>query len=183
MFNGLNEKGMKRLITIVLLAAFTVGPALSGAAAAERKKVNTGAVAGLVREYNVYPGFEVVSVGGLGLGLVKMIAKASAESEEDRQVLEVLDGLRKVIVVEYEDADDDRRDSFNRKAASLLENAEKIVEVKEDGETLDIYGTSASGGERLDDLIVFIPEDCTLICLFGSISSDKIADIIEMEMN
>ena len=126
MFNELDEKGMKRLITIVLLAAFTVGSALPGAAAADRKKVNTGAVSGLVREYNVYPGFEVVSVGGLGLGLVRMIAKASAETEEDRQVLEVLDGLRKVIVVEYEDADDDRRDSFNRKAESLLENAEKI---------------------------------------------------------
>ena len=183
MFNELDEKGMKRFIAMVLLAALTVGSALPGAAAADRKKVNTGAVTSLVREYNVYPGFEVVSVGGLGLGLVRMIAKASAETEEDRQVLEVLDGLRKVIVVEYEDADDDRRDSFNRKAASLLENAEKIVEVKEDGETLNVYATSASGGERLDDLIVFIPEDCTLICLFGSISSDKIADIIEMEMN
>ena len=183
MFNELDEKGMKRLITIVLLAAFTVGSALPGAAAADRKKVNTGAVAGLVREYNVYPGFEVVSVGGLGLGLVRMIAKASAESEEERVALEILDGLRKVIVVEYEGADENRKDSFSRKVARLLENAEKIVEVKEDGETLDIYGTSASGGERLDDLIVFIPEDCTLICLFGSISSDKIADIIEMEMN
>ena len=58
----------------------------------------------------------------------------------------------------------------------------EIVEVKEDGETLNVYATSASGGERLDDLIVFIPEDCALICLFGSISSDKIADILEMEM-
>lgn len=168
---------------MVLLAAFTVGAALPRAAAADRKKVNSGAVAGLVREYNVYPGFEVVSVGGLGLGLVRMIAKASAGSEEDRKMMEILDGLRKVIVVEYEGADDSRKDSFNRKAAKLLENAEKIVEVKEDGETLDVYGTSSSGGERLDDLIVFIPEDCTLICLFGSISSDKIADIIEMEMN
>lgn len=171
------------MITIVLLAAFTVGSALPGTMAAERKKVNSGAVTGLVREYNVYPGFEVFSIGGLGLGLVKMIAKASAESEEDRMTLEVLDGLRKVVFVEYEGTDVSVKDSFNRKAARLLADAEKIVEVKENGETLDIYGTSASGGERLDDLIVFIPKDCTMICLFGSISSEKIADILEMEMN
>lgn len=84
MFNELDEKGMKRLITIVLLAAFTVGSALPGAAAADRKKVNTGAVAGLVREYNVYPGFEVVSVGGLGLGLVKMTSEKTRSTEKPR---------------------------------------------------------------------------------------------------
>ena len=172
---------MKRFIAIVLLAAFTVGIGSLESKAAGRK-VNSGDMASLVREYNLYQGFDVVSVGGLGLGLVKMIAKASAENEEDRMALEVIDGLRKIIVVDYMAAEQDRKDSFSRKAAGILKNAEKIIEVKEDGETVNVYGTAASDGERIDDLIVFIPEECTLICLFGSISSDKIADIVEMEM-
>lgn len=172
---------MKRLIAIVLLAAFTAGIGSPESKAAGRK-VNSGDMASLVREYNLYQGFDVVSVGGLGLGLVKMIAKASAENEEDRMALEVIDGLRKIIVVDYMAAEQDRKDSFSRKAAGILKNAEKIIEVKEDGETVNVYGTAASDGERIDDLIVFIPEECTLICLFGSISSDKIADIVEMEM-
>lgn len=172
---------MNRLIAIVLLAAFTAGMGSPESKAAGRK-VNSGDMASLVREYNLYQGFDVVSVGGLGLGLVKMIAKASAENEEDRMALEVIDGLRKIIVVDYMAAEQDRKDSFSRKAAGLLKNAEKIIEVKEDGETVNVYGTAASDGDRIDDLIVFIPEECTLICLFGSISADKIADIVEMEM-
>lgn len=172
---------MKRLIAIVLLAAFAAGIG-SPESKASGRKVNSGDMASLVREYNLYQGFDVVSVSGLGLGLVKMIAKASAENEEDRMALEVIDGLRKIIVVDYMAAEQDRKDSFSRKAAGLLKNAEKIIEVKEDGETVNVYGTAASDGDRIDDLIVFIPEECTLICLFGSISSDKIADIVEMEM-
>lgn len=172
---------MKRFIAIVLLAAFAAGMGYQESKAAGRK-VNSGDMASLVREYNLYQGFDVVSVGGLGLGLVKMIAKASAESEEDRMALEAIDGLRKIIVVDYEAAEQDRKDSFSRRAVRILKDAEKILEVKEDGETVNIYGTTASDGERIDDLIVFIPEECTLICLFGSISADKIADIVEMEM-
>lgn len=171
---------MKRFIAIVLLAVLAAGMGFQESKAAGRK-VNSGDMASLVREYNLYQGFDVVSVGGLGLGLVKMIAKASAENEEDRMALEVIDGLRKIIVVDYEEAEQERKDSFSRKAARILKDAEKIVEVKEDGETVNVYGTASSDGDRLDDLIVFIPEECTLICLFGSISADKIADIVEME--
>lgn len=172
---------MKRFIAIVLLAAFAAGMGSPESKAAGRK-VNSGDMASLVRVYNLYQGFDVVSVGGLGLGLVKMIAKASAESEEDSIALEIIDGLRKIIVVDYMKAEQDRKDSFNRKVARILKNAEKIVEIKEDGETVNVYGTAVSDGERIDDLIVFIPEECTLICLFGSISADKIADIVKMEM-
>ena len=32
----------------------------------------------------------------------------------------------------------------------------------------------------IDDIILFVPQDCALICLFGKISTEKIADIIEM---
>ncbi len=171
---------MKKWISTVLLVIFTAGLGLPEAMAAGRKKVNSGTVADLVREYNLYPGFDVVSVGGLGLGLVRMIAKASAETPEERAVMGVLDGLRKVIVVEYEEAECSRKDSFNRKVSVLLDDAEKMVEVKDDGETVNIYGTSSSDGEYIDDLIVFIPEDCTLVCLFGRVSAEKVADILQM---
>jgi hypothetical protein len=45
---------------------------------------------------------------------------------------------------------------------------------------MNLYGTSSSNGERIDDIILFVPQDCALICLFGKISTEKIADIIEM---
>ena len=55
--------------------------------------------------------------------------------------------------------------------------AEKIVEVKEEGNTLYIYGTSTEA--TIEDIIIYIPEDCALICFLGSINFDKLADLIK----
>ena len=169
---------MKKFIAIVLLAALTAGSGMTAGAAS--RKAGSAAVTSLVREYNNKEGFKTVSVGGLGLGLVRVIAKAAAESPEDRQALELLDGLNKVMVMEYESADSETRREFAAKVEKILENAEKILEVKDRGETVNIYGTSAGNGETIDDIIIFVPQDCALICLFGKISTEKIADIIEM---
>lgn len=169
---------MKKFIAIVLLTALTAGSGMTVGAAS--RKANSAAVTSLVREYNNREGFETVSVGSLGLGLVRVIAKAAAESPEDRKALEILDGLNRVVVMEYASADSQTRQEFTAKVEKILENSEKILEVKDGGETLNLYGTSSGNGERIDDIILYVPEECSLICLFGKISTEKIADIIEM---
>lgn len=177
------QTDMKRIIAILLLVVFACGQGIPEAGAATRsKKVNPGDVASLVRTYNLYEGFDVVSVGGLGLSLVKLIGRHAVETAEEKAALDLIGGIRKIVVVEYEDASMDRKASFNRKMTGLLENAEKIVEVKEDGDTVNIYGMTSDDGEKIDDVIVFIPEECTLVCLFGSISSQKVVELIELEM-
>lgn len=165
---------MKRIIFAILMlaSAFTM-TAGSG-------KVNTGAVLSLVRTYNAEPGFDVVSVGKLGIGLARLVANMSVETEEDRKALALLNDINKVVVVDYMEASESKRDAFNSELYNLLDKAEKIIEVKDEEDVLNIYGTSVNGGESIDDLVVFIPEDCTLICILGSISADRIADLIEM---
>ena len=89
---------MRNTIIILLVAVFAAGAGLTACSAstrktetetetetaatikkeAQHKKVNSGAVTDLIREYNLTEGFEAVSVGGLGLGLIRMIANASA---------------------------------------------------------------------------------------------------------
>ena len=191
---------MKKLITILLIVVLAGGTGLTACSAstgktktetaeavteaaikkeAAYKKVNSGAVTDLIREYNLTEGFETVSVGGLGLGLVRMIAKSSMD-EEERAALEIMDGLRRIVVLDYEDADSSQRESFTRKMTGILDRAEKIMEVKEEEEILNIYGTFADEGDSIDDLMIFSPGDCSLICLFGSISTQKVADLIEM---
>lgn len=146
--------------------------------AASGNKIRYGDVAGLVAEYKGREGFEVVSAGGFVLGLLKMVAKASAETQEDREFFEIIDHLDRVVVVEYYGASQSDRDSFQRKASGILKDAEKIIEVKEEGETLNVYGTTGRKGDRIEDIVIFIPEDCAMICLFGSISTDKIAELV-----
>lgn len=164
----------------MILTALVAGPAVPVMTAKSDEKVRYGEVAGLVREYRHKDGFEVVSAGGFVLGLLKMAAKASAESREDREVLEIMDHLDRVVVVEYEGADQGVRSSFERKVSAILDDAEKIVEVKDDGDSLNVYGTMSKNGDRIEDIVIFIPEDCAMICLFGSISTDKIAELVKV---
>lgn len=148
------------------------------AAAAERGKSNTREVIDLVRSYNHNDGFEVISVGKLGIGLTRMIAEANAD-EDEKAALDILRNINKVVVVSYDDAEKARQDAFNVRMGKVLEGAEKIMEVKSEGETVNIYGTSVNGGESIDDLLIFIPENCVLLCILGSISAERIADLIE----
>ena len=195
-----NFDSMRKIITISLIIVLTAGTGLTACSSstgkkktetaeaetaatikkgAEYKNTNSGAVTGLIREYNLTEGFETVSVGGLGLGLIKMIAKPSMD-EEERAALEIMDGLRRIVVLDYEEADSSKRESFTRKMTDILDRAEKILEVKDEEDILNIYGTCADDGDSIDDLMIFSPGDCSLICLFGSISSQKVADLIEM---
>lgn len=186
---------MKKLITILLIVVLAGGTGLTACSSsagkkdaetaaaikkeAAHKKVNSGAVTDLIREYNQTEGFESVSIGGLGLGLIRMMAKTSMD-EEERAALEIMDGLRRIVVLDYEDADSSQSESFTRRMTDILDRAEKILEVKDEEDILNIYGTCANDGDSIDDLIIFCPGDYSLICLFGSVSAQKVADLIEI---
>ena len=62
----------------------------------------------------------------------------------------------------------------------MLKQENKILEFKDEEETINIYGTSVNGGKSIHDLMIFIPEDYTLICALGSIRAEKIADLIKI---
>ena len=166
---------MKRIILIVLLVAAVVG-----ASAGEKRNLATDAVLQLVKDYRGKPGFETISVGKMGLGLVRMVLSAEADDPEEKAVLDMIKGVNKFVVVNYEDASQTARAAFAAKLNGLFGKTEKIIEVKDGEDEVNIYGTSVNGGESIDDIMIYIPSDCTLICVLGSISADRIADIIEM---
>ena len=88
---------MKRIIFVILslwLTAF--------ASFAANRNVDTRNIISTISEYKHVSGVHVISVGRLGLGLAKMVANLSAESEEERAALEILNGINKVVVVNYE---------------------------------------------------------------------------------
>lgn len=166
---------MKKIIFVVLSLWLAASSGIAG-----NRNVETRNIINIISEYKHVPGVQVISVGKLGLGLAKVIANMSAETEEDRAALAILNGINKVVVVTYEDATEAKQKEFNSKLSKLLNNAEKILEVKDEGDTVNIYGTSVNGGESIDDLMIFIPEDYTLICILGSISAERIADLIKI---
>lgn len=176
---------MKKIISIFLIAAFAANMAGKEAAAGtpdegRPDKINSDAVAELIRDYNLEEGFEVVSVGGLGLGLIRMMAKVSADNEEDRAAIEIIDQMKRIIVVDYGEVEASRKTSFERKITSILDKGEKIMEIKDEDDMVNIYGAGSDDGDSISDLIIYNPGECALICLFGKISSKKIADLIVM---
>lgn len=166
---------MKKIIfaTLSLLIATIVSIAANG-------NVDTRNIISTISDYKHVSGVQVISVGKLGLGLAKVVANLSAESEEDKAALAILNGINKMVVVNYEDATEAKEKELNSKFSELLNNAEKIIEVKDEEDTIHIYGTSANEGGSIDDLMIFIPKDYTLICVLGSISAERIADLIKI---
>lgn len=170
-----NKTYMKKIIfvTLSLLIAAFVGIAAN-------RNVDTSVILNTISDYKHVSGVQVISIGKLGLGFAKFAANLSAESEEDKAALAILNGINKVVVFNYEEAPEAKQKELNSKLSQLFNNAEKILEVKDEEDTVNIYGTSVNGGESIDDLMIFIPEDYTLICVLGSISAERIADLIKI---
>ena len=147
---------------------------------AENKHVNTDNVINTISEYKQTSGVQIISVGKLGLGLAKVVANLSAESEEDKAALAILNGINKVVVVNYEDAAAAEQKKLSSRFSNLFKGAEKILEIKDEDKVINIYGTSGNEEKTIDDLMIFIPEDYTLICVLGSISAERIADLIKI---
>lgn len=169
---------MKRILTLIL-AAIILMPAAPFSAQA--KGVNKTQLSALVREYSHRDGFDVVSIGSLGMRLIKLAAKSSAESEEDRKALGVLEKLNRVVIVSYEDADADVKKRFNSGLDRILRNQEKLLEAKSDGEAVHIFGDLSDDGQILRDVILRVPGSDALICLFGSLPANKIEDAIGLK--
>lgn len=147
-------------------------------------QVSKSRVVNLVQAYRGCPGFEVVNVGPLGLSLMKALARVSGETEEDEDlalVLQAADGLRGVAIVDYSEASDRDKRKFSEKAAKLFMESEKLVEIKDEGERVLMYGTSDESGTVISDFVLFAPDECALICLFGDIPIETVMKLAEQQ--
>lgn len=167
---------MKKLIAFIMLVIMTAGTGISQAAVAKDKE----GIADLISKYEGKDGFTIISLGSFPMGLVKMVANQSAEASEDREALDILDGIHKFVVVEYEEASAEKKKAFSKELSALLKDAEKMIEVKDGGDSVDIYGTLSKDGEKITDVIIHIPEDCTFVCFFGSIRTEDLGDVVKM---
>ena len=131
----------------------------------------------LVSSYKGTDGFEIVDIGGIGLGLLKAAAKASADSPEDREALALFNGLKRLTIVDFSDAPADKREKFLRKASRILESGEMLLEAKDDSETVRIYGTSSTDGTLLKDIALLAGD--ALIFIRGTIRTDQVTELMK----
>ena len=130
----------------------------------------------LVDTYKGTEGFDVVDIGGVGMKLLRAAARTAAETPEDRQALNVLNGIKRLTVVDFSDAAPEAREKFLQKARKLLSGGEMLLEAKDGGETVRIYGSSSENGNVLEDIVI-LAEDA-LISIRGTIRADQVGSLM-----
>ena len=131
----------------------------------------------LVSDYRGTQGFDVVDIGTLGLSILKAAARTAAETPEDREALRLFNGLKRLTIVDFSEAEPEVKDKFLRKVNRILRSGEMLLEAKDGGETVRIYGTSSDDGNLLEDVALLAGE--ALIFVRGSIRADQVAALMK----
>ena len=170
---------MKKFITLVLLLAVC---ATGFAGAGTGKGVPKEQLLSLVREYRHKDGVDVVSIGALGTSLARSVAKIAVRIDGDTEAVNALklaNGINRVCVVDYEDCAPEVRDSFKSKLEKALSQSELLMEVKDSEDHVRMFGVVNDDASRIKDFVIFVPNDCALVCLFGSIPMEAVGKIVE----
>ena len=130
----------------------------------------------LVNEFRDEPGFEMVDMGPIALGLIRAAARGEAKTEEDRKALQIFKDIKHLTVLDFSDAEAARKEKFLRKAKRVLADEEVLMEAKDEGETVRVYGMSNAAGDILEDIIILAGD--ALISVRGKIRADLIGELV-----
>ena len=128
----------------------------------------------LVSENNL----DIVSIGSLGISVIKLGTRMSGEdAEEMRMARSLFKGIKKLMIVSYDECPVELRERFNRKVARTLNGCELLIEAKDEGEKVSIYGTTSRDGSKISDIVLVAPEDGALMCFFGTIDAARLGEL------
>jgi hypothetical protein len=164
---------MKKYLLILLLLL-----PLTASAARPAKRVSQAELSSIVSEFRHADGVEVVKLGRLATALVRgAAAHIDDEDGEVRELRRALRGIKGVTVMEYGGAAPDVRERLSRRLSRVLDKREVLMEVKDDGEKVQIFGLLDDASGLVQDIIFFAPHECTLACLFGTLPLDFVGKI------
>ena len=153
-------KTMKKLFLALVLTLQMVGCAMAGPAGIQT----------LVHQYRYREDVDVISVGPMGMSFLRMVAGASSGLDKDvLDLLKITRDVKRITIVDFEDSS--IREDLAWKLEKELEGMELIMEAKEDGECVRIFGHD--DGKFIRDLLLYTSEG-TLIMTRGKVDADKI---------
>lgn len=167
---------MKRIVIVVMLMFASVGIYAGN----DSEEVGQE-ILDLIGEYGRKDSIDVFQLGSLGTAAVKtMIRTASAFSDDKdmQDAMKVFKGIRRIAVVDYSRCGDAVRDSFERRLGRLLKDCEMLGEAKDGDDEMCMYGVYDEKSENVSNFILHCKSDCALVCLFGTIKLDAIADVV-----
>ena len=167
---------MKKLLITLLTVIFA-----SMCFCTDMKAVTKNKLMALVQDVKPYDGVELVKVGSLGTAAIKALVKLGAviDDEDARNALEIIKGLNKVVILDYEDCDDAVKAKITAKAAKALAGSDLLMEVKDGEDHMQMYGVVDGEGSEVRDFVMYDSEGCALICLFGRINLNTVMKLAE----
>ena len=136
-----------------------------------------GKLRSLVSSFKGTEGFDIMDLGGPAMLLLKAAARAEVDDPEDRAAMDLFRSLKRLTVVDFSEAAPEKREKFLRKLDRILEGEEVLMEARDGGEKVAIYGLTSKDGSRIDDII--IRADDALISVRGSIRTDQIEALMK----
>lgn len=163
---------MKKLVLLLLFLLPVYAPA--------QKAISRQDISYLVEQYSGTSGFEVVRMNNMSTSLIKTALKMAAKNTDQsyvNDILDVLKGIKKITVIDFSECSSADRSSIRQSISALLKDSEMIVEVKEGLDRTQMYGVISEDSSTIRDFILYSSEDCSLSCLFGTLSLDAVSRI------
>lgn len=163
---------MKKFLLII--AALLAVSVQDGSA----RKVSRSRITSVISECSKYEGAETIRLGGLATGAVKGIVRLAAIADPDaRTALQLMKGVKALSVFTYDDCSEADKKKITRKLDRALSGTDVLIEAKDDGEKMRIYGIADD--DKVRDFVLYTPSDCTIICIFGSVAMESIKKLMD----
>ena len=152
---------------------------LAAGAVTIKDRISSAQVKALVTECRSYEGAEVINAGRLITGAVKGAIRLAAVGDgQSWEITKLLKGVKSISILDFEDCSPGDRAAICGRIDRLLSGIEPLMEVRDDGYLLLIYGVVDDAASTVRDFIVYSPDDGTFICMFGSVNVEKAVHII-----
>jgi hypothetical protein len=106
------------------------------------------------------------------------MALADGNDKDTRDALMALKGLKGLTVFSYEEASEELKRTINSKLERILQGVDLLMEAKDEGEMMRLYGTYNEKTGKVSDVGIFVPTDGTFIYLVGSFNLDDISKVM-----
>lgn len=167
---------MKKLLLFLLL----LGPIAATAASPEGRIPKTQ-ISTFISEYSHCEGVDVVRLGRLATGAVKGVVRvASIKDRDAREALSLMKGVKSLYVFDYASCSPALRDRIGRRLDRIFRNTELLMEVNDEEDKMQIFGLYDEKTDAVRDFVLYTPSECTLICIFGSISMNTVSRMTDL---
>lgn len=166
----------------LFIAVVCILPFISCDAGKKEKNVKNESIVKVVSEYRGEDGFEMVSLGKLATSAIKSAIRIASDFDDDPDLKEVRKAIQKIdkaYIVEFEDVREEVRKEIVSRLDDVFDDTDLLMEIKSDDDKMRIYGVVSDDNQTVRDFVLYVPEDCTLICLSGSVSMDPIFKLME----